>query len=256
MEKIKNLKGFSGSTLKIIAMIAMLIDHFGAVILYPMIIEGLNQGNLAKEIYITYIILRKIGRIAFPIYCFLLVEGFYHTSNKFKYAGRLLLFSIISEIPFDLSITKYSSQTILPFPNNLLTLKDYFTSQNVFFTLFLGFILIWFIDYFRKTLDKNYQKIIMYIIGFIFVFGLEYFIHCDYGYFGIFVIFFLYLVHESKLKTCILGSLCFAWEYTAPLAFIPIYFYNGKRGLNIKYFFYLFYPMHLLLLFFIKYMFF
>ena len=101
-----------GSTLKIIALITMLIDHIGAFLIEPYL---LNNGVFPfafdisiipkefKTLYIIYIITRLIGRIAFPIYCFLIVEGFLHTSNLKKYAFNLLLFAFISEIPFNLA---------------------------------------------------------------------------------------------------------------------------------------------------------
>ena len=92
-------RGISGSTLKIIAIITMLIDHIGAVVIAPVMIQ--RSGNLYMEddLYGIYSLLRTIGRIAFPIFCFLLVEGFVHTRNVKRYAIRLGLFAIISEIP-------------------------------------------------------------------------------------------------------------------------------------------------------------
>ena len=97
----------SSLVLKITALITMIIDHYGAIF----------QGNI--------IIYRIIGRLAFPIYCFLLVEGYTHTSNIKKYASRLIAFAIISEIPFDLAFFG----------------KIGFEHQNIFFTLFIGCLL-------------------------------------------------------------------------------------------------------------------
>ena len=109
-------KGISGSTLKIIAMITMLIDHIGAAVCMRMMLaEGFGDLNGAAEetikawvtvhadLYSTYYMFRMIGRIAFPIFCFLLVEGFKHTKDAKKYAIRLFAFALISEIPFDLA---------------------------------------------------------------------------------------------------------------------------------------------------------
>ena len=81
-------KGLSGSTLKIIAMVTMLIDHIGAAVLARMIISG------NAELYDLYMVLRKIGRLAFPIFCFLLIEGFCHTKDVKKYTSRLCLFAL------------------------------------------------------------------------------------------------------------------------------------------------------------------
>lgn len=88
-------QGISGYWLKVIAVVSMLIDHTSAVILEQ--IPGLEAPAF---------FMRIIGRAAFPIYCFLLVEGFYHTRSRAKYAGRLFLFALISEVPFDLAFSR------------------------------------------------------------------------------------------------------------------------------------------------------
>ena len=98
--------GISGSTLKLIAILSMLIDHAGATIIRtlwqsPVISSSVSQSRLWSEIYK---ISRSVGRIAFPIFCFLIVEGFLHTRNVWRYARRLFLFSLISEIRFDLAL--------------------------------------------------------------------------------------------------------------------------------------------------------
>ena len=112
--------GISGYWLKLIAVISMLIDHTSAVILEQ--IPGLEAPAF---------FMRIIGRAAFPIYCFLLVEGFYHTRSRAKYAGRLFLFALISEVPFDLAFSR--------------RMWD-FSSNNVFFTLLFGLLVIWGVE--------------------------------------------------------------------------------------------------------------
>lgn len=101
--------GITGSTLKIIAMITMLIDHIGATIVLQLVQRNSDNfdafGNVRMTgMVILYYVLRGIGRLAFPIFIFLLLEGFQYTHNRFLYIGRLLLFAIISEIPFDLAV--------------------------------------------------------------------------------------------------------------------------------------------------------
>lgn len=113
-------QGISGYWLKVIAVISMLIDHTSAVILEQ--IPGLENPAF---------LMRIIGRLAFPIYCFLLVEGFYHTRSRAKYAGRLFLFALISEVPFDLAFSR--------------RMWD-FSSNNVFFTLLFGLLVIWGVE--------------------------------------------------------------------------------------------------------------
>ena len=132
-------KGLSGSTLKLIAIIAMVIDHIGAALLgrflmsygYLDAVMSGSQEEIAtwisghSTLYLTYWVIRMIGRVAFPIFCFLLVEGFQRTRHMKKYVLRLGLFAILSEIPFDLAT---HSQVLE------------FTYQNVFFTLFFGLV--------------------------------------------------------------------------------------------------------------------
>lgn len=114
----------SGSWLKIIAMALMLIDHVASQILryYPAFTEPLI--TLGNHHITWYYLLRCVGRLAFPIFCFLLVEGFQHTHDRWKYGRNLFVFALISEIPYNLTHGGHI----------------YGWSQNVFFTLFLGFL--------------------------------------------------------------------------------------------------------------------
>lgn len=105
-------KGISGSTLKMIAIVTMLIDHIGAAVLARLLmVNGLGELDQTNTdaimqwlsangaLYWMYTVMRMIGRVAFPIFCFLLVEGFLHTHDVKKYAMRLGLFALLSEIP-------------------------------------------------------------------------------------------------------------------------------------------------------------
>ncbi len=241
--------GLSGSTLKMIAAVTMLIDHFAAGVLGRYLsmagAASLDMNNTAAvdqwmkqnmTLYSTYYAMRMVGRMAFPIYCFLLVEGFQHTKDLKKYMNRLLCFAAFSEIPFDLLF----NETVLEF--------DY---QNVFFTLFFGMLVMAGLQW-TGTHAASLGRIrtaalnMAVIAGGMFV---AEFSQADYGAVGVICITALYLFRRKKIYQILAGFITFFWEMTALLAFIPIWFYNGRRGWNGKYFFYLFYPVHLLLLY-------
>lgn len=230
-------RGLSGSTLKFIAMITMLIDHIGAAVLlrYILSIQGCVM-DIAyyNRLVMLYRVMRGIGRIAFPIYCFLLVEGFLKTHNLKKYILRLGIFALLSEIPFDLCFT--SSFFSLGY-------------QSVMLTLLIGVITMWGVS----VLERRVHNRIALVCGSMAVIAAgaaaAELLQTDYGYMGVACIMVLYALRRIKWMQITGGCLAFAWEIWAPLAFIPIGFYNGKRGLKLKYVFYLFYPMHLLILY-------
>ncbi len=210
----------SGTALKWIAVISMLIDHTAEVLMN-------HNAALTEPIWAqTYVLMRGIGRIAFPIYAFLLVEGFLHTRDVKKYLTRMFLFAVVSEIPFDLAVFH------TPF---------YWGYQNVFFTLFLGLLALAGIRW-GTGLWKQALALIMCV-------GAAQLINCDYGAFGVFFIVLLYMTRYDKKTQTVLGALSLVWELPGILAFIPIRLYNGTRGrCGNKYFFYAFYPAHLLIL--------
>ncbi len=241
-------KGVSSSTLKFIAVITMMTDHFGAGVLgrylaaaglYSLDMSDTSAISLWLEqnaaLYWAYNIMRMIGRIAFPIYCFLLVEGFEHTKNRVKYAQRLLLFAVISEIPFDLL-----------FKGKILE----FGYQNVFFTLFCGLAVMMGLSWTAEHMDSKKITSSLVSLGIIAAgMAVAQLLKTDYAAIGVVCITVLYLFRKKKVRQIAAGCVVFLWELTAPLAFVPIAFYNGKRGLKLKYFFYLVYPVHLLLLY-------
>jgi len=220
-----NIKILHGTSLKIIAMLSMFVDHSAVIFVdstkYPHVYE----------------IMRTFGRLAFPIFCFLIVEGYYHTHNIKKYLGRLLLFAIISEIPFDLMVASVPG--------------THFGHQNVFFTLFLGLLTVCCIDANRKNVYMNFISIIISCLT-------AYFLKADYSYYGILQILFFYYMKNMPLYR-ILGIGMLNMYMGQPFGVVALLFielYNGKRGFNIKYLTYLFYPIHLLVLYSIKIYFF
>ena len=224
--------GISGSMLKWVAVLIMAIDHAGAGLLEAYVMNAWGSSPLGSaflekwdELLMVDQVIRTIGRPAFPIFCFLLVQGFVHTRNVKKYAVRLGIFALASEIPFDLALR------VTPF---------YWKHQNVFFTLLIGLLAVWFMKSFNNRLWAR-------VSGLLAGAALAELLGTDYGAFGIALIVLLYLLQDKRAWQCILGAICCAWETTAPLAFILIWFYNGKRGRQPRWFFYWFYPVHLLL---------
>lgn len=214
----------SNFVLKIIAVVTMLIDHSGYVIF-----NGFSFMNY-------------IGRLSFPIFAFLITEGYIHTRDLKKYFYRLLIFAIISQIPY----------TLL-FPDGFII--------NILFTLALGLLAL-------TVYDKLKNK----FLGILFVLfsaALAQLLHFDYGWFGIITIFIFYIFKNKKICMNIFFVVISFWYYfyyflkttaieyliifiCCTLSLIPINLYNGKKGKNIKYFLYLFYPLHLIVLYIIK----
>lgn len=225
---IGSRSGLSGSTLKLIACFTMLIDHTGAAVVWTLLQQPAIRRNVTEynRILSTYNVMRQIGRLAFPIFCFLIVEGFFHTHDVRKYMKRLFLFALISEFPFDFAL-----KTEWFFPRK----------QNVYFTLLIGLLVIFLMSQFRS---RRIMQLTIFLAGMLFARGLM----TDYSYKGVFLITILYIFHDDRLLQCFAGAASIAWETTAPPAFILCYLYNGKRGLRLKYFFYLFYPVHLTIL--------
>ena len=209
----------SGLLLKITALLTMIIDHYGAIF----------QPNI--------IIYRIIGRLAFPIYCFLLVEGYTHTSNIKKYTSRLLIFALISEIPFDLAF--YG--------------RIGFVHQNIFFTLFIGLVAIYLID--NKDTKYKFDSTLVIIVATV----LATILRTDYQFIGIVYILLFYFTRNlpKKKRLSTIALIMIAINLAAGmvqqfslLALIIIYLYNNEPGAKNKLLqmsFYIAYPLHLLI---------
>lgn len=210
----------SNSTIKIVAILSMLIDHIGAVFMAD------------SDLYLVF---RSIGRLAFPIFAYFIAEGCQKTRNIQGYLRRLLLFGLISEIPFDLA----GRGMILEFGH-----------QNVFFTLFLGALAIYFYKSMTEKEGKN--KTLGWATVACLAFLAELF-NTDYGALGVMLIFILYYKRgefKSQALAILLMNILFfnPLQLWGCLSVIPLYFYNQTRGMNLKVVFYAFYPLHLLIL--------
>lgn len=185
--------------------------------------------------------------MAFPLFAFVAVEGYLHTSNLKKYVNKLVIFALISQIPYMLFKTCVIHVLKLEF--------------NVIFTLLLGIISI-------SIYDKSKNKYLGFIIALLPVI-IGQVIKADYGWYGVGLIFLIYLTKTNKIKlivTYILYTLLYYFvtfikidfeliKYYIPYiitSIIPIIFmvlYNNKLGKKIQYFYYWFYPIHMLVLF-------
>jgi hypothetical protein len=225
--------------LKICALIFMIIDHTGAF-LFP-----------------EYRILRYIGRLSFPIYCFLLTEGFHYTKNVYRYFYVMLLFAVISEIPYDM----VAHGSILEFSN-----------QNVFFTLATGIGLMYF--------DKKYKNTSYSVLPFVIASAIALVGGFDYSVYGIIMIYSFYTFRDNKnlmffsvaITNIVMGIGGTGSQKYAVLAFLLIFLYSGEKGGNkksactaastykninkirkySKYIFYILYPIHLIILYCLK----
>ena len=248
MEPKNRRFGLNGSTLKMIAVVTMLIDHVAAVLLVKMLIlngtwelTGYSDSRVLNILTLEhmnmvkiYQLMRDIGRIAFPIYCFLLVEGFMRTRNVKKYLGRMLLFAFISEIPFNLAFT------------GKIFYRDY---QNVMFTLFWGLLAMYVSQIVELKADKWFVKWFLTALIWLAAAGGAEVMLTDYGAKGVGCICVLYLLRYVKGLQLLGGALAFTWEFPAPVSFAFIALYNGEKGRSMKHFFYGFYPVHLLVLY-------
>ena len=206
--------GISVFDLKCIAVVTMIIDHVGAYF-FP--------GQLW---------LRCVGRLAFPIYCFLIAEGYIHTRDVKKYMGRLFVLALLSEIPFDL--LWYG----VPY---------YRWHQNVFFTLLLGLVCICVIDRVQVRWQTGFLLFMTALL-------MHFVVKSDYGIGGIAMIVAFYLFRARAwarlLSVGAVNILLYGGVQCAGvLALVPIQFYRGKKGPSAKHFFYVVYPVHLLMLF-------
>ena len=171
-------KIISGSTLKILAMIFMVIDHFGQVVLKNGIILHAPYSMFTDEqfdmLMSTVNICHILGRIAFPVFCFLLVEGFFHTHNLKKYILNLGIFALISEPVYDLACA-----------GTLFSLGQ----QNVLFTLLLGLIIL-------TIIKRSHKNVIISFAAIVVGAYISYICNLDGWYYGIALISVFYLFYD------------------------------------------------------------
>lgn len=214
----------NGAQLKYIAMFSMLLDHVNKALLYP------NLNNSA--LLLLSDILDILGRIAYPIFLFFLVEGFFKTKNRAKYLGSLLVFAVISEVPFDL----FSTRTFFE-PN----------MNNILFTFAMVLSMLWVIDFLKTRLPKAVWYFVSILIVAVMCL-VSMLTSVDYEYHAILGGYFFYIFHRTYPLSI---PFAFASMYKEPWALLGFAFtltYNGERGKQNKWINYAFYPLHLFLL--------
>lgn len=226
MNSMKQYQILDGTTLKIIAMISMIFDHVGDMF-FPDVMWP-----------------RMIGRLAMPIFSFCIAEGFAHTRDKKKYLGRLGMFALISEIPFDLAFEG----------------KLGLGHQNIMLTFFLAVAALMLFDRLRggKTTEGERRPVGKTVLGVFAVAGiaaLSLLLRADYTVFAVIAVFLFYVLRQkhpllrSGVGVAFLALTRTIGYYAATgFSFIPLSLYNGQKGKGLKWLFYIFYPGHLLLL--------
>ena len=254
----------SGNSIKMIAILLMFLDHFSKIvlewytnnILFPMVSSGqMTFQTLTQYDYFIRFTLYPIGAIAFPLFCFLISEGYFYTKNRKKYFLLMTIFAIISELPFDIAF--FNSYSIAEH-----TFPFYWKYQNVFFTLLLGMLALWFIEKFRCTSaqKKDIIRSIFIQAAFILILAnIASLIHSDYEAYGVLLIVGFYICRKNRFYQMFMLLLMYMITTgNQPTlsqygSIIILLLYNGKRGkLKLKYFFYIFYPAHMVLLYLIN----
>ena len=227
MENRKKI-GLTSNALKMIACVTMLIDHIGAVF-FPKVL-----------------ILRYIGRIAMPIYCYRAAIGGIYTRSRKKYIFRMALFAVLSEVPFDLA-----------FQNRWID----WSYNNVMVTLLIGILCVMASETFKKKITKPRLWLLPALGVFLLGGVAAELAQSDYGYIGVAFIASFYFLRQypaamaaafvfssSVLVMIRYRTMTLPIEAAASAALLPIFLHNGKKGSDSKalqYGFYAFYPVHL-----------
>lgn len=242
MGAISKVKVLSGNMLKILACLFMLIDHIG-VIFFP-----------------NVLVLRYIGRLAFPIFAYMIAEGCRYTRNKLRYFLQIFIFAVVWEI---------------------LNKVVFDTGMNVFKTFSLSIIVIYCLDFFKKSLASENKSFIKIIASLMLLFTsvivaliLSLVLKIDYKFWGCMLPVLTSLFYQDKNATNFMkrfdtqltslvffaiGLLCLAtisnllYQWYAFITLPILFMYSGKKGkFNLKYLFYIFYPAHIWILYLIQ----
>lgn len=238
----RNLRFLSGFALKWIAIASMILDHFGSILMTALIEPYRTDGIfvvspelpfLVRNAFLIKGVCEILGSIGFPLFCFLIAEGFLHTRSRLRYAITLGVFALISEIPFDLAHFQSLSN---------------FKLQNVLFTLSVSaFTLLAIAHVERRWAERPLPRwgLTACCTGLGMVLALL--LRGEYVFLGVLTIALLYLLRNLPLLRPLgIAPLLIVSPWVL-VALVPLYLYDGRRGRGSKWFFYLFYPGHFLL---------
>lgn len=238
-------RGIGQDFIEIMALIAMFLDHFASTYVEQCRLGeyNLSDGMLAafanpyaKGWMIAYLVLKIIGRIAFPIYAYNIAMGAKRTRNLRKYFIRVILLAVISEVPYDLA---FFGKTL------------FWDNQNVLFSFSICLLTIEVNKFLMKKISGAGGKLTAGLLCCL-AMALAYFLNVDYGIFGVLFVFIIYYFPEKTIKYLVASGLLVFYSIGElfGLSAVPlIMFCNGKRKRKLKIFFYLFYPIHLIVLF-------
>jgi len=245
----------TSSKLKWIAAASMLLDHFGVGVLYFLLTENsavMADAQLYSNLYTTYRVLRTVGRLAFPLFAYLLVIGFFYTSDHRKHLLRLAVFAVLSELPFDLAFFC---------TGEMLRRGEfwYWGYQNVLITLTLAYLAMLGIRACREKIPNRMPALLCCTAVAAAACAAAWLMKADYGGEGILAILVIYVFHETDLPyrkeiamfaAVSVLAVFSVRELWAMADVVLISFYHGARGRRWnRWFFYIFYPAHALVLF-------
>ena len=249
--QLARIQCLNGNRLKLIAAICMLIDHVTKVFYQSLAFRVINpmlaSGQLNSEVFLRWRwiydpLLCGIGAITFPVFAFAFTEGFAHTHSKGKFLGRLLLFALISELPFDLTFFSGFTQGSL----------FYWGHQNVFFTFAIALGGLWLLELAEKIRQKPLAIMAQGAAVLLSCCLAEFAVKGDYEGYGVFLIIVAYLTRKNRLvQVLAMLAVKFLFDrFYYPVSFLVslalILLYNGQRGeKKMKMFFYWFYPVHI-----------
>lgn len=229
--------------LKMFACAVMLIQSIGVIVIEKRMIclEQYTQAELSKALaedsHLMSLagagsVMQLIGGLAVPIFAFLLVEGFRHTSSFRKYFLTLLLFAVLSEIPFDYAYSR-----------KILDLSE----QNALVTMTVSLLMLYFLKMLKEKDGAGYHFVRLFIV--LCAVAWVTLLRAQYGFCIVLLTAIFYLFYGKNGWKTFLGAIVSLLYVTGPLAFYGIWCYNEKRNDRLpKYVYYVFYPAHLLVL--------